>query len=803
MRSGRLLALCLWAGLCAVLCGVLDAVLPFGAARAYDELSPFWSPDSSGSGLYATDPPALFVHNAGPLHVMVTNMGVIGNPRSGVDVYAARWRGGEYLHSVELWVGAMAEDDLPHVSNGYEFRPSLDPLDTIYPSFEGAPGGMRAGFSLSNGDDDGDGLVDEEFLNGKDDDGDGLIDEDYAAISQQMFSCEYTDDRIEATSSMADHLPLHLLVRQNTYAWSSPGENEFIGIDFQITNTGADELRDVYVGCAFDGDIGRKTAAGYWADDRAWIEQIDTTYVDDRINYYCNDTGGGRRDCSRRAVRIDMLRMADVPGRLGGGRLDDLPTDSNGTIGLVLLGHTTDMTGTRAPVTVEPRARTIFQKRQGFALDDFTRYRYLTLSTSGDSTVTPGDYAGVLSVGPFPALLPGETVELHTALVIGATRTELIENALEAIRIHRGAWRDLDNDLRTGCWGAETCLSVPRGGSSFTWMDPCVTPARRVTIKNNDCSRLISWVNDDCSCCTPIQLSEDLCEGWETLVPWVGRLAPPVPAVSTDDPQRRIHAEQDHRIVLEWDNSPELVADPLSGRMIFCGYRIWRVEGWTRPYGSLGPTPEDWQLIAELVYAPVGSQLDLSAHIDPAVPVAGRVRSPVDSTVWLDKYPVGHYAFSDTLGLKNGMLYFYDITSFGCWVEDGDYYETGQPPAAIESEGVRPRWAAVTRGDWTTRVAVVPNPYHGSAEWDLTPSRADPQGARVEFIGLPNSECDIRIYSLAGDLVQWLHHDGRGGDGSQSWNFLSRNGQDVASGVYLYAVTCGGKTAVGRFTVIR
>jgi hypothetical protein len=792
MRFGRLLVL----SLC--------AVLPLRAALAYDELSPFWPPDSTASGLYATDPPALFVHNAGPLHVMVTNMGVIGNPRTGIDVYAARWRGGEYLHSIELWVGAMAEDDLPHVSNGYEFRPSLDPIDTIYPTFEGAPGGMRAGFWLASGDDDGDGLVDEEFLNGRDDDGDGLIDEDYAAISQQMFSCEYTDDRIEATSSMADHLPLHLRVRQRTYAWSSPGENEFIGIDFQITNTGADELRNVYVGCAFDGDVGRKTASGYWADDRAWIEQIDTTYVDDRINYYCNDTGGGRRDCSRRPVHIDLLRMADVPGRLGGSRLDDLPEDANGTIGLILLGHTTDMTGTRAPVDIAPRASLIFQKRQGFTLDDFTRYRYLAAPTSSaDSTIIPGDYACVLSVGPFPSLLPGETVELQTALVIGATRTELVQNALEAMRIYHGVWLDLDNDMRTGCWGSETCLHVPRGGSSFTWIDPCVSPARRVIVKNDDCTRLVNWVNNDCDCCTPIQLSENLCEGQETLVPWVGRLAPPVPAVSTNDPQRRIRVEQDHRIVLEWDNSPELVADPISGRMIFCGYRIWRVEGWTRPYGSLGPTPEDWQLIAELAYAPVGSQLDLGAHINPAVPAIARVRSPVDPSVWLDKYPIGRYVYEDTLGLKNGMLYFYDVTTFGCWVEEGHYYEASQPPAAIESEGVRPRWAAVTTGDWTTRVAVVPNPYHGRAEWDLTPSTADPQGGRVEFIGLPDSECDIRIYSLAGDLVQLLHHDGRGGYGSHSWNFLSRNGQDVASGVYFYAVTCGGKTALGRFTVIR
>ncbi len=49
---------------------------------------------------------------------------------------------------------------------------------------EGDPGGRR-GFSR-DADDDGDGLIDEDPLDGRDNDGDGLIDEDYAAISHSM-----------------------------------------------------------------------------------------------------------------------------------------------------------------------------------------------------------------------------------------------------------------------------------------------------------------------------------------------------------------------------------------------------------------------------------------------------------------------------------------------------------------------------------------------------------------------------------------------------------------------------------------
>ena len=51
-------------------------------------------------------------------------------------------------------------------------------------SFEGAEGGLR-GFS-SRADDDSDGQVDEDPLDGMDNDGDGLVDEDFGAVSDAM-----------------------------------------------------------------------------------------------------------------------------------------------------------------------------------------------------------------------------------------------------------------------------------------------------------------------------------------------------------------------------------------------------------------------------------------------------------------------------------------------------------------------------------------------------------------------------------------------------------------------------------------
>ncbi|MBE0566229.1 MAG: T9SS type A sorting domain-containing protein [Krumholzibacteria bacterium] len=71
---------------------------------------------------------------------------------------------------------------------------------------EGCPGGLR-GFS-ARADDDGDGLVDEDPLDGIDNDGDGLVDEDFAAISDAMIAIS----RVAATGT----------ARFEYYNWGHP-----------------------------------------------------------------------------------------------------------------------------------------------------------------------------------------------------------------------------------------------------------------------------------------------------------------------------------------------------------------------------------------------------------------------------------------------------------------------------------------------------------------------------------------------------------------------------------------------------
>ena len=79
-------------------------------------------------------------------------------------------------------------------------------------------------------------------------------------------------------------------------------------------------------------------------------------------------------------------------------------------------------------------------------------------------------------------------------------------------------------------------------------------------------------------------------------------------------------------------------------------------------------------------------------------------------------------------------------------------------------------------------------------------------GIKVEFRNLPACNSTVRIFTLAGDIVEVLYHDGTDGRGTLRWDLVSRNGQDVTSGVYLFAVEPDSDSfnrTIGKFVVIR
>jgi hypothetical protein len=122
-------------------------------------------------------------------------------------------------------------------------------------------------------------------------------------------------------------------------------------------------------------------------------------------------------------------------------------------------------------------------------------------------------------------------------------------------------------------------------------------------------------------------------------------------------------------------------------------------------------------------------------------------------------------------------------------------------------------------------IYVVPNPYVGIGKFDGYREKDDKgdRGRRLWFVNLPE-KCTVRIYTLAGDLVDTIDHNGAhttdvislskaatqgiSPSGMHEWDLLSRHGKNrqvIVSGVYLYSVEdkASGDVKVGKFVIIR
>ncbi|MEZ4389189.1 MAG: FlgD immunoglobulin-like domain containing protein [Candidatus Krumholzibacteriia bacterium] len=101
-------------------------------------------------------------------------------------------------------------------------RGAVPAPDFLGAACEGDPGGRR-GFAAT-ADDDDDGQTDEDRLDGRDNDGDGLVDEDFAAIGHAMVVW----DRVRPTWSR------HL----EAYHWSYPSLQSLVAVTLQQSGSG-------------------------------------------------------------------------------------------------------------------------------------------------------------------------------------------------------------------------------------------------------------------------------------------------------------------------------------------------------------------------------------------------------------------------------------------------------------------------------------------------------------------------------------------------------------------------------------
>jgi hypothetical protein len=145
--------------------------------------------------------------------------------------------------------------------------------------------------------------------------------------------------------------------------------------------------------------------------------------------------------------------------------------------------------------------------------------------------------------------------------------------------------------------------------------------------------------------------------------------------------------------------------------------------------------------------------------------------------------------------------------------------KTGTPPLksnpSINGTSVIP-----TKVSGTKDIYVVPNPYRGDADyeamgWENT-DKADiwsEQDRKIVFMNVPLRSV-LKIYTLAGDLVKTITHNGNTrvseryqyGEYGISWDLINDNNQAVVSGIYLFSVQDvddSGYEQVGKFVIIK
>lgn len=370
------------------------------------------------------------VHDVGLLQNNVTNSNLIGsrptNPSSMNHAPSGRWpgeSGTNFLWSGNFWVGGRLDSDLGQAlcSNSMEFQPSEAEFDTIYPGHHGLQGGNR--FPWPQADDDQDGVEDEDPLNGLDDDGDGLVDEDFAGISEQQYRCVMRDDTDLAIEYYPDHVPMGLSVVQESFQWDMPLITNAIGYEYTVSNVGTHTIHDVYLGIFGDFDIGTSS------DDLAAVWDGPVVASDGH------------------SYPVTVAYMKD--GAAG--------PSVQGLQGWVVLGHTTDAEGLIAPTEV--RAHAVRSIRGGFPFhlggdptNDAERYELMSQGGYSSPSTAAADYRVLSSSGPFPTLIPGQSLKYQVALVAGINLEELKANAAEMVACYRGREFERENELVRVNW---------------------------------------------------------------------------------------------------------------------------------------------------------------------------------------------------------------------------------------------------------------------------------------------------------------------------------------------------------------
>jgi hypothetical protein len=564
------------------------------------------------------------------------------------------------------------------------------------------------------------------------------------AVSHQDFLADYWDVVMRDSSSPDQTVPLGLTVHQESYAWNFPFADFFVILNYTVRNTGRDTLDNVYIGL--------------------WTNNVvrNTNSVRPGTPGYFAHGGNGYLDTLRMGYTFDY---------------DGIPTPpaADSYIGIKLLGSAPFPGGVDSLGAL--RERTYYNawrfSSSAGDIDYFSpqddadnilgaRSRYERLSASlpqakiDQLRTAPDNMTTLLSAGPFPTLGPNDSI----SVVFGVICARKVGTALARL--------DSREQRQALANGAALCQQAYDG--------------------------------EDVNGNNVLDPGEDLNGN--------GRLdhyrlpQPPRPP--------KIRAEVgDREVTIYWDrSSAELSVDPVSRKLDFEGYRIYR--------SSAGADLAD---AASLVL-----NLPLAGEFDRADNTIGyntgfsRILLPEpktfpgDTVAYWYRFPPAGAATTHL----NGWQYVYGVAAF----DQGDS-STGITSLQSKTELARVIPGSTPNQGLKNKVGVYPNPYYAAALWDGRGER----NRKIYFTNLPR-RCEVKVYTLAGDVVATLTHDAaasHGGEiqwfqqyggsdvsmqfagGDHAWDLITGPDQAIATGLYLFSVKDEetGEIQTGKFLIIK
>lgn len=266
----------------------------------------------------------------------------------------------------------------------------------------------------------------------------------------------------------------------------------------------------------------------------------------------------------------------------------------------------------------------------------------------------------------------------------------------------------------------------------------------------------------------------------------------------------------ENKIDIYWADNSRNSIDPISNQFDFEGYRVYISDLGFDVTGTPN-LAEDFKLVGE--YDIAGNGLFYETGFE-SVTLDEPVYFDGDTTAYVYKYTVDN--------IVNGWQYAAAVTSF----------DRGNPESNLESlessflsNNFRAFPGTLPNKDMDANEPFAyPNPYYYGAAWEGQ-SNFQEESRKLIFANLPE-RCKIRIFTVAGDFIDEIHHDQNynGSDtrwyqtfgaedasenvfsgGEHSWDLLSLDSQIISRGLYMFSVEDldSGEIKTGKFIIIK